>query len=175
MEFLAVGISSEPILVHLLGVRLKPLKYAASWFLIVLLEACSSESFLPQEGAVHPRNTRLERTKWINGVSMSLNGLANSDLLRGSCAQSSDYWAIMSLPHGCNHCTVWSVPPKSLTQFIDAKTVKGTAVRADWKTNASGMGGSHRPWETTLKDMPKPPQQSDETLLDASEEWWHSG
>lgn len=175
MEFLTVGILSEPILVHLLSIRLKPLKYAASWFLIVFLEAYSSESILPQERAVHPRNTRLERTTWINGVSMSLSGLANSDLLRGSCTQSSDYGAIMALPRGCNHCTVWSVPPRSLTQFIDTKTMKGTAVRADWNMNTSGMDSSHRPWETTVKDMPKPPQQSEAMLLDASEEWWHSG
>lgn len=45
MEFLAVGILLVPILVHLLSIRLKPLKCVASRFLIVFLEACSSESF----------------------------------------------------------------------------------------------------------------------------------
>lgn len=39
MQLLAVGILSVPILVHLLCVRLKTLKYAASWFLIIFLEA----------------------------------------------------------------------------------------------------------------------------------------
>ena len=39
VQHLAVGILSAPILVHLLDVRLKPLKCAASWFLIAFLEA----------------------------------------------------------------------------------------------------------------------------------------
>lgn len=39
MQHLAVGVLSGPILVHLLDVRLKPLKCAASWFLIAFLEA----------------------------------------------------------------------------------------------------------------------------------------
>lgn len=69
MEFLAVGILLAPILVPLLGVRLKPLKCPASWFLIVFLEACSSECFLPQERADHPRNTQLERKGKMNQQS----------------------------------------------------------------------------------------------------------
>lgn len=45
MEFLAVGILLLPILVHLLSIRLKPLKCVASRFLIVFLEACSLKVF----------------------------------------------------------------------------------------------------------------------------------
>ena len=77
---------------------------------------------------------------------MSLSGLANTDLLRGSSAQLlTDYGTIMALPRGWNHCTVRSLPPKGFAWFTDTKMAKGAAVRANWKINASRMDSCHRP------------------------------
>lgn len=172
IEFLAVGILSAPILVHLLSVRLKPLKCVASRFLTVFLEACSSESF-------YLRNVpSIQEIHDLKGQNESAESACHS-----VGWQTPVCWGAavpnFSLPMGpvwpCHvdgTIAVWSLPPKGLAWFTDAKMAKGTAVRADWKINASRMYSCHRPWETTLKDLPKPPQQRDATLLENSHSWF---
>lgn len=113
MQFLAVGGLSVPILVHLLTVRLKPLKCAASWFLTVFLEAWSSESFLPQEHALHPRNTLLERKGKIHQQSQHITQWAGKWWYTER--QTAECGSITALPHWYCHRVVWSLPPKSLT------------------------------------------------------------
>lgn len=78
MRFLAVGTLPAPTLVHLLSVRLKPLKCAASEFLIVFLEACSSESFLPQERVPFIQETHYFKKKKGGGRNESTESACHS-------------------------------------------------------------------------------------------------